>query len=148
MCQRVYIASSVELPRVRRGANSPHLDVAPASDAGAIRSFLRPDLPFLYLAGGHVKCGCGFPSETADSQADPAKPDPADLASLAALAKYLRPACRKQATVQVYLCWAGLEDEPPDSDRNVSLDDLCQPSFRLRHKEVLTIGRGTIGATS
>ena len=140
MCQRVYIASSVELPRLARGKTSPYLDVTPAARP-EVRSLLRPDLPFLYLAGGHVECGCGFPSETVDSRPDPPKLSRADLASLAALAEYLRPACPKYATIQLYLCWAGREGEASGSRRSVSLDDLRQSGFRLKHHEILTVGR-------
>jgi hypothetical protein len=141
MCQRVYVGSSVELPTVSRGAKSPYLQVAPAANAPAVRALLRADLPFLYLAGGHVVCGCGFPSETVDSKLDPAKLDRAELASMAALAAYVRPACPKYATVQLYLCWAGQEGDGPVSRRSVTLDDLRQPEFRLKHQEVLTVGR-------
>lgn len=97
MCQRVYIASPVELRTVRRSSTDPSLEVAAVSDVPTIRAFLRADLPFLHLAGGHVGCGCGFPSETADSQPDPKKLDQADLASLAALAECVRRACRTYA---------------------------------------------------
>jgi hypothetical protein len=143
MCQRVYIASSVELPRVRRGAQSPYLEVATAPDSAVreIRPLLRPDLPFVHLAGGHLACGCGFPSETTESHPDPSRLDQADLASLSALAEYVRPACSKYATVQLYLCWASQEGLGPVTRRSATLDDLRQPGFRLRHQEVLTVGR-------
>jgi hypothetical protein len=141
MCQRVYIASPVELRAVRRSSRDPYLEVAPVSDVPTIRAFLRADLPFLYLAGGHVGCGCGFPSETADAQPDPKKLDQADLASLTALAEYVRRACRTDAALQLYLCWAGEESEAPESRRSVSLDHLCQPGFRLKHRQILTVRR-------
>jgi len=141
MCQRVYIASSVELPRVRRGKQSPYLEVAPVADAGEVRALFRPDLPFVCLAGGHLGCGCGFPSETTDLGPDPEKLDQSDLASLAALVEYVRPACSKDGSAQIYLCWANQEGDGPLSRRSVSLDELLQPGFRLKHQQILTVAR-------
>ncbi len=139
MCQRVYVASRLDLPTLRRGARSPFLEVCRAPEEAAVRRFLQGDLPNLYLAGGHVECGCGFPSETADGELDPKQVEPADVESLHALGEWLRPACRKRGTVRLCLCWAGLEGELPESARTVSLSQLREPGFRLKHGEVLTI---------
>ena len=144
MCQRVYVASRVELPKVRRGTTSPYLEVLPPFSniaAGRVRPLLDPDLSFLQVAGGHVECGCGFPSQTTHEEPDPAKLSQADVASLTALAEYVRPACSKYAIVQLYLCWANQEGEGPVSRRSATLDDLREPGFRLKHQEVLTLGR-------
>jgi hypothetical protein len=144
MCQRVYVASQIQLPKVRRGAASPFLEVLPPFSniaAGRVRLLLRPDLQFLQVAGGHVTCGCGFPSETADGTADPEKLTQADVATLGALADYIRPACSQSASVQLYLCWINQEGEGPIGERTAELDDLRQPGFRLKHQEVLTVGR-------
>jgi hypothetical protein len=144
MCQRVYVASRVELPKVRRGETSPYLEVLPpfsAIAAGRVRQLLDPELPFLHVAGGHVECGCGFPSQTTDEAPDPENLSQADVASLTALAEYVRPACSKYATVQLYLCWVNQEGQGPVSRRSATLDDLREAGFRLKHQEVLTLGR-------
>lgn len=141
MCQRVYVASAFELPAIRRSAKSPYLDVHPVTGTSPVRASLRQDLPFLYLAGAHLECGCGFPDEPSGPDGKRTKLDPADVKSLAALADFLRPACGKYATVQLYLCWAGQESDPPEGHRRVSLDELRQPAFRLKHKQLLTVGR-------
>ncbi len=138
MCQRVYVASRLDLPTLRRSARSPFLEVRRAPEA-PVRRFLQGDLPNLYLAGGHVECGCGFPSETTDGELDPKRVEPADVESLRALGEWLRPACRKGGAARLYLCWAGLEGEAPESARAVSLSQLREPGFRLKHGEVLTI---------
>ncbi len=106
-------------------------------------SHFGPDRPFLYLAGAHVECGCGFPAVAAEPGAPERRTDSAELESLQALAQYLRRACRGQSTVELYLCWAHEESEPPLSRRTVDLADLGHSGFRLRHRELLTVGRAT-----
>jgi hypothetical protein len=58
------------------------------------------------------------------------------------LAEHLRDACRGHSTVELYLCWIHEESEPLTSRRTVTLGDLRDPSFRLRHRELLTVGGG------
>jgi hypothetical protein len=137
MCQRVYVASSIKLPRVRRGERSPFLDARPDSDLSFFH--LGAELPYLHLAGGHLVCGCGFPSETAGGEPDPRKLAKEDVASLSALVDYIRPACTKRRTALIYLCWAGTEEEPPESAREVSSAEMREPGFRLKHRQVLTV---------
>lgn len=146
MCQRVYVASEIELPRVRRGKRSPFLDARPVSDLSARPEGIEITLPHLHVAGGHVACGCGFPSETATGEPDPKKLAAEDVASMNALVEYIRPACTKRKTVLIYLCWQGCEDEPPESVRQVSLEEMREAGFRLKHKQVLTVGRGAKAA--
>jgi hypothetical protein len=67
--------------------------------------------------------------------------DPADIQSMLALAEHLRVACRRQSTVELYLCWVHEEAEPPLTRRTVSLPHLRDGHFRLRHRELLTVGR-------
>jgi hypothetical protein len=140
MCQRVYIASKVELPRVRRGKRNPYLNVQAVSDTRVFPEGVRGAWPHLHVAGGHVTCGCGFPSETATGEPDPKKLAAEDVASLNALVEYIRPACTKGKAVLIYLCWQGCEDEPPESIRAVSLEEMQEMGFRLKHKQVLTVG--------
>jgi hypothetical protein len=140
MCQRLYIASRTKLNTVRRSKGSPFLAVEDvAADAVARRRF-HPDRELLYLAGAHVECGCGFPAVLADGHTPEASVDPADLWSMRALADHLREACRGHSTVELYLCWAHEESEPPLTRRTAALSDLREARFRLRHREVLTVG--------
>jgi hypothetical protein len=133
MCQRVYVASRLDLPTVSRGVQSPLLEVRRATDEVPVLRFLQGDLSNVYVAGGHVECGCGFPAETTDGELDPKRLEAADVESLHALGEWLRPACRNGGTVRLYLCWAGQEGESPESARTVSLSELREPGFRLKH---------------
>jgi hypothetical protein len=141
MCQRLYVASAKPLRTVSRGRSSPYLSVEDAEPSANIRRQLRGDLPHVYLAGGHVECGCGFLAISDETDASPRRVDPADVASMSALADHLRDACRKHEAVQLYLCWPHEEAEEPIGRRSASLSELKGPEFRFRHRELLTVGR-------
>jgi len=141
MCQRLYIASRKKLKTQKRGKSSPFLSVQDLGDADRVREHFGPDREHLYLAGAHVVCGCGFPAVQADGSGRDDRVEPEDLQSKQALAEHLRDACRGNGTIELYLCWTHEESEPPLGRRTVSLRDLRDPAFRLRHRELLTVGR-------
>jgi len=142
VCQRLYIATRKRLPTVTKTKAAPYLEVQEVSDPAVARGRFGPDRSFLYVAGAHVECGCGFPAVVADARAKPRVPEAADLKSMNTLAEHLRDACRGHSTVELYLCWIHEEGEPLTSRRTVTLGDLRDPSFRLRHRELLTVGGG------
>ncbi|SRR5260221_1820878 len=141
MCQRLYIASRTKLRTVRRATATSLLAVQDITEDARARKRFGEDKGFLYLAGAHVECGCGFPALPAEPDGPESKVDPQDAQSLQALAQYLREACKRHATVELHLCWVHEEPEAPLSRRTVSLSDLHDPAFRLRHREILTVGR-------
>jgi hypothetical protein len=141
VCQRLYIASRTKLKTVQKTRAAPFLAVQDVSNDARARGRFGPDRAFLYLAGGHVECGCGFPAVSAEPGVSEARVDPADLQSMQALAEHLRDACRRHSTVELYLCWVHEEAEPSLTRRTVSLPDLRRDDFRLRHRELLTVGR-------
>jgi hypothetical protein len=141
VCQRLYIATRTALTTVSRGKGSPFLTVEDVSSDARARAHFHPERRYLYLAGGHVECGCGFAAVQADGTKPDAPPDPADHQSMRALADHLREACRRHSTAELYLCWVHEESEPPLTRRTVTLDDLRDAWFRLKHREVLTVGR-------
>ena len=142
MCQRLYIATRKRLPTVTKTKAAPYLEVQEVSDPALARGRFGPDRSFLYVAGAHFECGCGFPAVGADTSSKPKAPEEADLKSMNALAIHLRNACRGHSTVELYLCWIHEESETPTSRRTVTLGDLRDPRFRLRHRELLTVGGG------
>ena len=140
MCKRVYVPSRRELPTVRRGVHSPFLQVQVAPQVPHIRRFLQLDLPNMYLAGGDVECGCGFPDTVLDDPSAEPPVDPADVRSLHALVEWLRPALRGQNLARLYLCWPHRQHDPPETERTVTLSQMLEPGFRLKHLQILTIG--------
>jgi hypothetical protein len=126
---------------VQKTKSAPFLAVQDVSDNARARGRFGPDRAFLYLAGGHVECGCGFPAMPAEPDVSEPRVDPTDIQSMLALAEHLRAACRRHSTVELYLCWAHEEAEPPLTRRTVLLPNLREADFRLRHRELLTVGR-------
>lgn len=139
MCQRVYIASRKELRTRRLSKKSPYLRVIKAEEDDPARGHFSGDLPLHYVAGAHLVCGCGFPAEYDDGK--PSKVDANDLQSMRTLAECIREACREDSWVEMFLCWVNDDDEPPVGRRNVAWEELLDPAFRLRHRELLTVGR-------
>jgi hypothetical protein len=140
VCQRLYIASRAKMSTVSRSKASPFLSVQVAPASSAMPDRFSGDRKYLYIAGGHVECGCGFSAVLANGEPD-APSDPADSQSMKALADHLREACQRHATVELYLCWAHEQSEPTLTRRTVTLADLRSAPFRLRHRELLTVGR-------
>jgi hypothetical protein len=139
MCQRLYIASRSPIATVRRTKAQPYLEIRKAPKTERVRRIFGPDRKHLYVAGAHVVCGCGFPTATGSDRPD--QVDGRDLSSMKALVAHLRPSCRRHSTLELYLCWPQEETEDPVGRRTVSLPDLEEPDFRLRHREILTVGR-------
>lgn len=141
MCQRLYVATRARLPAVKRSQSAPYLEIAEVQ-SGRAPAFFGADRPFVYLAGAHVECGCGFPAVAAAPDSSPSRLDDADVRSMQALAEHLREACRGHSTVELYLCWVHEQAEALATRRTATLDELRQPGFRLRHRELLTVGSG------
>ena len=141
MCQRLYIASRNRLQTKRKKRSAFLLSVDDVSTDPSARGRFGSDREFVYLVGGHAPCGCGFPAIPAEAGPPGLDVDPLDLQSMRALAEHLRDACRGHSTVELYLCWAHDESEPPLTQRTVVWPDLVEDHFRLRHREMLTVGR-------
>jgi hypothetical protein len=139
VCQRLYIASRTKLNSQHKTKAAPLLAVQDVSGDKRVRDRF-PGREFIYLAGAHVECGCGFPALSSDPGGGVSPVDPMDLRSMRALADHLRGACKRHDTVELYLCWVHEESEAPLSRRTVTLKDLRDDGFRLRHRERLTVG--------
>src|SRR5213593_2501063 len=131
MCQRLYIASSEPLRRLKKTKHEPYLEVRPLEDGGTrVRRHFREEFEHVYVAGAHVSCGCGFPEHP--SHHKPRKIAQEDRLTMLRLHQYLLPIVGKRPRVQLYLCWWGDEDEKPQAEREAHLGELTDPSFRFR----------------
>jgi len=142
MCQRLYIASKAELPRIRRTAKQPFLRVEAIDDIdAAVRRQFHAGFDNFSVAGAHLSCGCGFPEVPSDPT-DKLKPIPVeDRKSVERLREYLSKVVTKHRPVQLYLCMPGDEHERPPNDREIALAELDNPEFRFRRLELLTVRR-------
>jgi len=98
MCLRLFLAADWELPLVPWNAERPAFNVTPLStgEEPVRQQFTRK---WVYCAGAHTHCSCGFsPVE---------EPDETDrLRSLDALSGYLADASG-MGPLEMYVCWDG-----------------------------------------
>lgn len=140
MCQRVYIATQKALPLVKRSQREPYLQVENLTNAqAAVLRHFRREFKHFYVAGAHMRCGCGFPALPADPQAKQTRIPEDDRKSVARLRDYLRAGLGKGRPVMLYLCWPGDESEAPRNERSITLEELEDPEFRFRTSEILTV---------
>jgi hypothetical protein len=140
MCQRVYIASQKELPLVKRSQREPFLQVEGLTNAeAAVRRHFRREFTHFYVAGAHMRCGCGFPAYPSDPQAKQTRIPEEDRKSVERLRDYLGAGLGKRRPVQLYLCWPGDEGEAPRNERSIKVTELENPEFRFRTSEILTV---------
>jgi hypothetical protein len=142
MCQRLYIASKAELPRIRRSSKQPSLQVKLLDDIdAAVRRQFRRGFDHFSVAGAHLSCGCGFPELPSDPS-DKVRPIPIeDRRSVERLREYLSKVVTKHRPVQLYLCMPGDEHDRPRNDREIALAEFDNPEFRFRRLELLTVRR-------
>ena len=105
MCMVVYIASDYPLPTLAWNQERPGFHIAELSELEepVRRQFSKP---FVYYAGSHEMCGCGFQYgeyEGYDEDADL----PQKRASRQQLAEFLAVALQHQPEVEVFACWDG-----------------------------------------
>ncbi len=142
MCQRLYIASKAELPRIRRSLKEPFLQVEVIEDIdAAVRRQFHYGFDNFSVAGAHLSCGCGFPALPLDPS-DKLRPIPLeDRKSVERLREYLSKVVTKRKPVQLYLCMPGDEHNQPRNDREIALAEFDNPEFRFLRSELLTVRR-------
>jgi hypothetical protein len=108
-------------------------------DVAAVLATVRQHLPFpiIRCLGSHSGCGCGFRNQAAGF----VKTDPEGIATQQAdheaLAAYLR--ALPQQSLQIFVCWAGDENVPPEHSRTCSIAELASPDFIFRERELITL---------
>ena len=91
-------------------------------------------LPYIYYAGTHYRCGCGFLKEGEEG---------ADLqlchANYIALAQCCNAAFSCGARIQLFSCWEGDQKETPVHVSRVTPSTLTALAFELRGRQLLHV---------
>jgi len=135
-----YIASRSPLPLIPWQQDAPVFNVTELTEHE--HSVLRHlALPHVRQAGSHTRCGCGFNEGRAHPEAydDPAAQRVGAVESASRLAHYVR----EHQVEQIYSCWSGDEDEPPQFERRIAPEELVAENFFFRERELLIIDHGT-----
>ena len=145
MCLAIYIASDEPLPLVAWSVQSPAFHVIDLSEREQVvrKQFANP---FVYYVGTYEGCGCAFNygREYPEYEDNPEELKFAEE-SVTRLADYLSDAVSKVGSVQVFSCWEGESEKPPEHFREIVPDKIRQKDFIFRVPELLTI---TVSATS
>ena len=95
--------------------------------------------PYVYYAGSHEGCGCGFSYGWWDGD-DPARSAPA-RESVRRLGAYLEAATRTAGPLELYACWSGDESEAPRHRRELTPRDFRPDAseFQLEERTFATV---------
>jgi hypothetical protein len=129
MCLFIYVASDYPLPEIPWNEKNPAFFVT--SEIGSEAECVRNNFtkPYVYYAGSHEGCGCGFGYDTDYELENMMKDYPDDLAkakaenaarreSIYRLREYLEVAV-ESGDVELYAPWAGNEGKEPTSRLHV-----------------------------
>ena len=130
MCLSVHVASATPLPVGvwNPDARAFYLEAVP--EDAPVRD--RFSLPFVYFAGTHLGCGCGFQKYENDDEADKT------LANYTALAGVIRDALSHSSSVEVFTCWEG-DDHEPEVLGSIGVSELLRPEFVLQERQFLRV---------
>ena len=132
----VYIASRAPLPLINWQQDAPAFNVTVLTEReqSVLRQFSSQNVR---QAGSHTSCGCGFNEgrEYPEVCNNPAAERADALESSMRLARYVR----KHQVDQIYACWSGDEGELKKFERRIRPDDLIEPKFFFRERELLIV---------
>lgn len=132
MCLAVYLASDTPIAAVAWNEDAPAFYIEPVAENEVVRK--RFSLPFVYYAGSHEGCGCGF---SKDGEIGP------DLErcqkNYIALGQTLREALSHGAKVELFTCWEGEQSCAAKFVATTTPSQLEAPSFELRQLELFHV---------
>lgn len=145
MCMMVYVASDCPLPTTAWDPTQPLFHVTELTERdGPVQQ--RFSKPFVYYAGSHEGCGCGFQyGEYEESEEDDEESEE-DAAALAAakdsrqkLADFLALALQQQQSIEIFACWDGDQGAIVEHRGHARPVDLVRERTFFRERELLVI---------
>ena len=92
---------------------------------------------FVYYVGSHEGCGCGFRQDGFWMQ------DEEEIQKTAEnqkhLFEYISECLKDENNIEIYACWAGSENEPTQTKRNISVREIVKSDFFFKEDEFLVI---------
>lgn len=134
MCLAVYLGSSLPLDVGSWDKENPkfYLERAAETELPRRRSIGK----YLYYAGSHEGCGCGFSKD-----GEPPEELIKCQKNYDALASILDEALEKGAKLQIFTCWEGDQAEEPESIQSITPQNVREPAFELQELELLNVER-------
>ena len=138
MCMVLYVAADRPLPLVAWDERDPafHVTELPDSEAAVRARFSKP---YVYYAGSHEGCGCGFSYGWWDGD-EPERTAPA-RESVRRLRAYLEAATRAAGPLELYACWSGDEGDEAWHRRELTPRDFAHDAaeFQLEERTFATV---------
>jgi hypothetical protein len=142
MCKLVYITAERALPLVNRSDKDSAIIVQELAghERGIVKRFTKP---YVYYIGAYEGCGCGFSygQYSVEDEYD-REQDHAARESVRQLAEYLSKAVRQVGDVEMFICWAGDEEEMPKYSSTMTPADFGGETFELKHPAFVLITQG------
>jgi hypothetical protein len=138
MCMMIYIASEHPLPTSSWDEARPcfYVEALSERDEPVRRRFTKP---WVYYAGSHEGCGCGFQSGQYEGLEEGADALAAARDSRWRLAEFLAVALQHQSEVELFACWDGDQTAEPEHRGRLRPSDLTRDRASFREKEFLII---------
>ena len=133
MCLMIYIGSDTPLPLIDWNEKERAFNVSELTkyEQKAAAQF---ELPYVYHAGSHQGCGCGFLKEFKHEE---------ELLqvnqSYSQLNAYLQKVKEMGANIQVFSCWDGDQEAKPEHKEEISLARLIETDFEFKEKVLYKI---------
>jgi hypothetical protein len=128
----LYLAADQALDLLPWRADAPgfHVTELPAWGKDARDQFATP---YVYYAGAHEGCGCGFQLGECELF-DPDDPEEVQMKaaqrqSLLSLAAYVEDQLRRVDSLELLACWSGGEDSTPQHGRTLTPESFRSESF-------------------
>lgn len=137
MCRMVYLGASKPLRLVHWDAAKPgfHVEELLPQFRDSVGAHL--EMLFLYYAGSHEGCGCGFPWGAVPEGLDDDSESARTRKALSEFRDYLRSQLLDVDEIQVFACWADDEGEEPTHRRSLTPDHLLKGDFCFLEGESL-----------
>jgi hypothetical protein len=139
MCLAVYLAADKPLRLVPWDEAAPRFHTCRLGpDEERVKcQFAKPHLTY---AGSYEGCGCGF--QLGEYPAELLDPDELALRreSLRELAAFLREELPRVGPIQLFACWEGDQEAPPEHRRALTPADIEGERFFFLQKEISTVG--------
>lgn len=135
MCLVVYLAADSPLRLLDWDEEAPgfHVSVLESERDTVVRE--QFDLPYVYYAGSHTGCGCGFNY----GQHAELESDTHEIAmrqrSMAAMADYLAHEIGRVGEIEMLACWDGDQAAPPELHRDLTPSAFLSEEFYFYEKE-------------
>jgi len=143
MCLALYIAADRQLPLIPWDEKAPVFHVR---DLSAKEQVVRPHFskPYVYYAGAHEGCGCGFNygRQYPELEADAGELKAA-RESVARLSAYLSDAVAAGGAVEVLACWEGDQAKEPQRGRRLTPEEVRLDGFYFKEEQEMLIVEDT-----